>query len=530
MTIPPNQIILPEPLGPIEAEIRGYIRTYPLDQILIGLRLAYNDTQIKLGAFARFAPFTIAAATRFALRWGTPGRYDGARRQAVDPNVLMRLLDLSMTHALADPAPHDSSVPGSFLSIMLRMVGNQFPFNADPTGKWGRAQVLFNEIPDEIYELNGVPKFDFKAKFEISTGVTVADFIDTAMFAFSAANGKDNFAFTRGYFDKARADGFNVPSDLAVKAALACLTLDSVKHAQQIEEFHQPDRRFAAYDFNSLTDFPLIRPWPGPIPVAPDDDRILTTLPNLVAFRISSGIYYQMKKVYGNDFLEFFGHMFSEYVGHILRSFVQTNQLLCETEIRRMYPKSAGKVPDWVIIDGNTAVLIECKAARVLRRTYVLGDEDDLSTNVQKIVRGLVQMHEFRQAIIYRHPGIRCLHHCDRFISVVITWEQFYLSASKPFKDFIRGLVDGAVSEMEFALLSLDELEWLQVHLHGEIGVSEIFERVLKQPADQIMKWAHERTGQSYHGSFLERKESQLYERIGLSNAAATHANRLANK
>ena len=54
------------------------------------------------------------------------------------------------------------------------------------------------------------------------------------------------------------------------------------------------------------------------------------------------------------------------YVEEILKKSLSDEQLLSARNIRSVY--KAGKVPDFVVIDGNTAMLIECKATGLQRK------------------------------------------------------------------------------------------------------------------------------------------------------------------
>src|SRR5271170_5219332 len=80
----------------------------------------------------------------------------------------------------------------------------------------------------------------------------------------------------------------------------------------------------------------LIRPAPSPTArIAP--------LPEMIPFRLSTGVYYDMHARFHDAFDKYFGHLFEAYVGYVLRaSLTEGVKLLSESDIRGKYPESSG--------------------------------------------------------------------------------------------------------------------------------------------------------------------------------------------
>ncbi len=53
------------------------------------------------------------------------------------------------------------------------------------------------------------------------------------------------------------------------------------------------------------------------------NDRIIAPLPDLIPYRVSTGIYYEMFNEYREDFSRFFGHLFEAYVERLLKASTQ---------------------------------------------------------------------------------------------------------------------------------------------------------------------------------------------------------------
>ncbi len=77
----------------------------------------------------------------------------------------------------------------------------------------------------------------------------------------------------------------------------------------------------------------------------------------------------------------FFGEIFEAYIGLHLEKFYDHDHLHFEPK----YGKEHRRGPDWIVIEGNRAVLIECRTSRLRKETKSRAEFDDvqkdLSTN-----------------------------------------------------------------------------------------------------------------------------------------------------
>ena len=129
------------------------------------------------------------------------------------------------------------------------------------------------------------------------------------------------------------------------------------------------DRLYRSYDFNPLVSFPLVRPWKASADMPSQIDRMVAPLPNLLLNKVATGVYNMMLDTYGMEFTQWFGYAFEEYVGEVLQASVDSALLFSEEDIRK-----AGwsrKAADWVVLDGTTVILIECKATSITLRRRV---------------------------------------------------------------------------------------------------------------------------------------------------------------
>ncbi len=127
------------------------------------------------------------------------------------------------------------------------------------------------------------------------------------------------------------------------------------------EKYKNKDRRFKMYDLNPFLLYPIVRPCQNKQFSTSDKDFIHAPVPELVASRISIGIFYQMFNAYTTEFSDYFGHLFEKYVGLVLENCVVSERLLSESDIRNFYPKEKGKAPDWILVDAQQPFSLNVK-------------------------------------------------------------------------------------------------------------------------------------------------------------------------
>ena len=498
-----------EDLRLLESQIRAYIEPHRLDDVLVTLKRVPDEVE----------RFVVGGAALFAVRFCRSGR----RR----PNVavlggegLAHWLHLVKTYLLADPIGYDEAVRGDFAQsnpvfAVLRMVSSQMPYHVSLFGQHGQPLLLYHEIPKQLSTRQGLPRFDFEESFRELYGASTLQYAHIGLTAFAAATMTDGF--TRGYFVKARDLGLKIPSDRRLLPVLDKMAADATQLENLRRRHRGDDPRFAIYDFNPLFMRPLVRPWRQKKHVAMDDDRMVAPLPNLVALKNSVGIFYEMFNRYGVDFSNYFGFMFEAYVGRVLQHSTKSPRLISEDDIRQRYPTDKGKAPDWVVIEGQTAILIECKATRFSRAAVTTGEKAAVNDSLKQVVKGLRQLDSFRQACLAKKQGLEALHGCVNFKPVLVTLEPLHLVNSPLFRDYLNGeLRSLGIKDLPWHIMSVDELERLQPYLSTGVSLDEVLKELAGKPFFTLLDEIHERTGLTYKDSFLYEYERELYRRLGV--------------
>ena len=508
-------------LNNLEAKIRLEISLHDLDEILVAVQQNFKNEEA----------FVFAAITLFAIRFAYPPIRKHEKAYQLAPQAFVKIYHLVKTYILAEPSTLSASVNinyrgSTLIPTLLRIVGNQFNFNTEFWGQYSRTLSLFLEMPKKVKSLRNSPEFDIRYAFQELNQVSIEDFIHVGFVAFTAAS--DKKLITGGYFQKAKDQGFRLPKDEIIELTLNKLAADQYQMRERYEEYKQFNRLYAIYDFNPLFIFPFIRPWIKTVRTSLDEDRLIAPIPNLILYRLSVGIYHQLFAAHKQNFSRYFGFLFEKYVGEILINCVEANQIISEEEIRKTYPEKKGKVPDWIIVEGNEAILIECKATGFNGEALATGDEKAIDNSISQIKKGLVQLHEFKDACQRKTKGLEKLASVSKFHLRVVTYETFYLINGTDFKDIINSeifstLNNKGISLTDWHILSIDELERIQPHTKQGILFNEIMEMIKLNLFNDVIETLHEKTKKTFENSFLMKEHEKMFKNLGLLELMKIH-------
>lgn len=491
------------------------------------IKLQLQIKQIKLGDALKslyiakrnsqeIVPFMVAGFALFATRFCSPSKVS----QKIKHYDIRYLMELSNSYFLADPITFDEDLNEEFIQqnpvfMLLRITSSQFSFAPPLFGDFARPFYLYHEIPKQLSGLDNIPKFDFESKFKDITGVSVLNFIDIGFILFAAS--ASHFAFNRSYFQKCRKQDIVLPNDKTIESILNHISADKFKLVNLYEKRKNKDRRFRAYDFNPFLQYPLIKPCQGKQFAKAKEDFYHAPVPELIASRASTGIFYQMFNEYKTTFSEYFGFVFEKYVGIVLENCINSEQLLSESDIRSFYSKDKRKAPDWIIIDNSTAILFECKATRFSRAAQAITTEDAINDSLSQVRKGLKQLYEFISACKDKISELEKFHHCTKFIPVLISLEPMYLINSGFFREHINSLLAAKnIPKFDWQILSINELEAFQPHLSHQIQLSPVLEDLSHKNFNKVLKDLESKTKKSFGNSFLYPKHEEIFQRLDI--------------
>ena len=271
------------------------------------------------------------------------------------------------------------------------------------------------------------------------------------------------------------------------------------------------------YDLNPLFLFPVVRPWSHNNRVPYSKDRMIVPVPNLIAYRMSTGVYYQLFNEYKSNFSDSFGIIFENYVGWILEEAVNGKKIVHESTIRKNYSEELGPVPDFVILDDKKAILIECKATKFTRGALVTGKEDYVIDSLKQLIKGLKQLAKFRKACLDKHPSLEMFHNYKSFETVLLTIEPLYLINSELFREIVNDeLLKEGIPKFDWRILSVNELEAFQAHIKAGQSTSAILKKLKTENFNTVLEGLNKISGRTYQDCCLYKVQNEIYERIGI--------------
>lgn len=498
---------LEELLG-AERQIENLLRQYNLAQVLISLRFYEEE----------ILPFLRAGIAGFALRF-CPSNFRARDIPGPINKIDMRRIEGACASILlADPisflSEEESKYRGSvIIPTMLRVIGNQFPYAGSSFGEHARSAILYQVNFFDSDETQDGRGFELHSAFRKLNRVTIGDFLKVGFLAFVAAI--NNRAFTGSYFKKAKRDGIILPSEAVIARVLRSLCCHPSEYRKMYRQYRQKDRRFAAYDFNPLFVKPIALPWePKPTELI-DSLRMVCPIPKLISSRLSDGIYNQMAVRYPDEFRKQFGPLFESYVGVVLENSVVGERIYSERQIQRAYGGFGRKVPDWVVVSGDTVILIECKGTGFSRKVFVMPDKKSLDVGLKPISEALLQLCEFEEACKRGETGLEEFASCRKFLKLVVTHEDYYMLNSQLFKDIIPK-VPKLARESGWRALSISELERVQMNVCEKYSFFQLIAELGNSQFSEFHDRISKETGRTYRDSFLFRKEVDLYEALGV--------------
>jgi hypothetical protein len=387
-------------------------------------------------------PWALAFIAKTSLLRSTDNR-----QQELSDQEFARLLSMqdSLEDAFVQKADAD---PEGFL---IRTAWQQFPLQEAKNRMIPRTLMLLKDANEAL----GRTPIDVEAAWMEMTGLTLEEFLITG-FAYSAGVTSYN-RVTR------HIGGSGVFKDkVSIQQCEAFLRLASATYGQFRElsaAYRIPDPLYAKTEFNVLTQRPLIA----------REDELISPVPNLLPHRATDGMRYDLrehfKAEHRNPFSEYFGQLFQHYTGVLLKSAFAPTQVYGEPAYGR--PEKRG--PDWVIIDGSTALLFECRTSGLMLESKTIADRQQVVADLKRIL--IDTARKYPQKIDDLQSGITGINvdGVTEFVPIIVTYEPAYL------EPLLRSLSSEELDERAKGYRHIDvgDLETL-ARWHGKYRMSDI--------------------------------------------------------
>lgn len=395
-------------------------------------------------------------------------------------------------------------------SLMLRKIGNQVRWDIRYHNILGRTLFLYSEMikdgkaPTFIKEL-------VNHKFEEKFGLTLIDFIKIGFVLFTGSLRPGGM--NREHFEIARMENMLVPNDEIVKKCLEQIACDTDKFKKICNE-ELIEKDLHAYKFNPLLKYPIIRPWKNTAQGKPKDDKFLAPVPNLVLYRFTTGLYFQLFDIYKEDFSKAFGELFEKYVGDLFVWCKLPGKVLTENDIMALIPKYKGKKPDYVIFCEEGIIFIECKATLYSQDMYEHGLKATKKSCIDQITKAIKQMNEFENQLplISKLCGVN---NTDLKVrKVIISFDNFLGLNEGPFRNWIDRKINEGGIKIDWQILGVEYLEEAQPYLTKGADFLSFLLDMDKKPINKIIEEMKSKTGASYADSILFKYQNTFFNEL----------------
>ena len=369
----------------------------------------------------------------------------------LDWHIYKQIQDLYFK--IDDPIVHDpewknSEPPGFF----ERMLGNQFPVqNRFKTRDIGLPLALFRDA--------GTPSrpgdYDLKTDLEAELGMPIEEFIAMGYLCAAArfAAGVRG-TFTPMYFAEAFHQGISWCTPQAWEPFLrrVSCTRDDFRACHIRPEYRVEDPLFLPYEFNPLLRYPILDV---------GGQRFIAVDPDLVAKRVTWGLYFDLFERYRTDFSRRFGDVLDRLIGDLLQSVVPKDSLWSDAEKKetRGKHKQKRKRGDWAFKGADYTVRFEGKALRPSLKLRHYGSQEYVDELRERVVSGLEQVIDQAQSMqqgAWVDEGLAP----SPVLCVLITYERFYSVNMTPFRKRVQdALSTKGYTVPPFVVLSLEEFD-----------------------------------------------------------------------
>ena len=276
------------------------------------------------------------------------------------------------------------------------------------------------------------------------------------------------------------------------------------------------------YKFNPLNIYPVIKPEKNIF--NPLVDLYLLPLPKLLYEAITQSLYFKLDvylKSINIDFPSKFGNVFEMYAGELLKHALKKEKIISENELLGISDKT--KIPDWIVIDEEKAVLIEVKTSTLHRKAKTTGFEQDVIEDLRNnLSKGVLKLYEFENYIKSGgNVAIDNLSKVKIFEKLIVTYDDDYFMNSDLrdliINDFKRN--GGLLTEgFHWHAMSIEEFE----PIVGVFG-NDLFSYLEKKRLDpELDKWSFKNYWYmkhqdiSYNNEYLNSVENGFLKKYGI--------------
>jgi hypothetical protein len=364
------------------------------------------------------------------------------------------------------------TLPSGFLIEFNRMAHRQF--------KW---QTGYNQrVIFRNYKIYSDPEVSLivKKKFQLTSyEIFILGFF---FFRWTAENYRTNLPFR---------SEFHLISNEMIEVFFKNFSMTMEQAKDELKECQQMNENIF-YSYNPLSAKPILI----------YQNAFMCPIPLLLFWQITGGIYYSIVKESG--FENAFGTSFQNYIGEILSKSCTNPNFIIFSE--KKYGREEKRTTDWLVIDKDSILFIECKAKRM---TVVSKSELDikqgLESDLTKMASFIVQLYKtYIDYTADKYPQIK-YNPSKKFVPLVVTLEEWYINLNPPIleilkelviKNFIESNLDTSlIDKFPYHIRSSHDFE-SDIQIINSLGIHNYFDKIV---TNELFDYIHDFT---YHNIF----------------------------
>lgn len=364
----------------------------------------------------------------------------------------------------------------NILVELFRLSHRQFPWQVRPSGEYlTRYYKIFNQKSLNIILVKTI-------------GLSVKELYISGML------------FVGAYL---KSPAINLPINVQVNAIknekivqfVKIFSLDINSLREKVKSEVRYNDKFA-YSFSSLRSFPIIKM------SYRQKECLVCPMPTLLFWQITDGIYYKIleeikkikdekeqKEILGN-FGNSLGKQFQNYVGEVLEKSIKNKSLKFFREQEYKEGKNRKDTVDWMIVDNNAMLFIECKAKRMnLPAKIELDDDSFIKAELDKMADFIKQVYKsIDDYKNNKYPNIK-FDKSRKIFPVILTLEHWYLFGDK-FLNELDAILKNKIKENNldekylesypYSICSVEEFEKM-TQIIDKIGVNNFMSKKFNQ-------------------------------------------------
>ncbi len=226
---------------------------------------------------------------------------------------------------------------------------------------------------------------------------------------------------------------------------------------------------YEKYRFNPLQKFPIIK----------SDKNNGSVVPStyLLYKRITQGLYHELADKFKvpndptNPFRSAFGFAFEEYIGILLRNSNPNFTVIKSPEYGHK-KKGQQKTVDWIVIEGDKAVLIEVKQSGLFLKAKTTGEREAVKASLKKtIADGVKQIITFEENVKSgKFSELKQFQNLKFFERIVVTYDPIFTTAilNKEIEAILKKEEVSIPTFFYWHVMSVEQFE----HIVGNINLS----------------------------------------------------------